>query len=83
MDNLPYWIGGVAIPLLIAWIGVLCKHMINDHAIELDLRVKQAFLEGETRGLNERISRLEDLADFGGPRVRTATYFDEPRRDPA
>ena len=64
LQTLAYILGGLCLPIILAMLGVQMKHMSNDHTIEIDVKTKQAFLEGEAKGLNERISRLEDIRDF-------------------
>lgn len=74
VQTLAYILGGLCLPIIIAMLGLLMKHMANDHSVEIDVKTKQAFLEGEQAGLNERISRLEDIRDFSEGRM--------PRRRP-
>ena len=69
LQTVAYILGGLCLPIILAMLGLLMKHMSSDHTIEIEVKQKQAFLEGEAKGLNERISRLEDIRDFADGRV--------------
>ncbi len=69
LQTVAYILGGLCLPIIIAMLGIQLKHMSNDHTIEIEIKTKQSFLEGEAKGLNERISRLEDIRDFSDGRV--------------
>lgn len=64
IQTLAYILGGLCLPVILGILTVLMRHMITDHTVEIEVKTKQAFLEGEAKGLNERISRLEDIRDF-------------------
>ncbi len=64
IQTIAYILGGLCLPIIVGMLGVLMQHMRADHTIEIEVKTKQSFLEGEAKGLNERISRLEDIRDF-------------------
>ena len=64
VQTIAYILGGLCLPIILGMLGLLMRHMSADHTIEIEVKQKQAFLEGEAKGLNERISRLEDIRDF-------------------
>lgn len=78
MPDIVYWVGGVAVPLVLAFMAAVIRHMVNVHSLEVDLRgkisatdlnlqVKTAYLEGNIQGLTSRVTRIEDMLDYGGP----------------
>lgn len=74
IQTIAYILGGLCLPIILGMLTLLMRHMAMDHTLEIEVKTKQAFLEGESKGLNERISRLEDIRDF-------TTQGIVPRRD--
>ena len=74
IQTIAYILGGLCLPIILGMLTLLMRHMAMDHTLEIEVKTKQAFLEGESKGLNERISRLEDIRDF-------TTQGIMPRRD--
>ena len=68
VQTLAYIMGGLCLPIILGMLGILMKHMSNDHEFEMKTVKAQAFLEGELAGLSERTKRLENSQDF--PAIR-------------
>lgn len=57
------WVRWVEAPVLLAMLGLLIRHVMSDHTVELAIKTAQARLEGKHEGLGARITRLEDIND--------------------
>lgn len=79
MDQLSLfdWVRWVEAPVLLGLLGILIKHVMNDHVVEIAIRTGQARQEGRLEGLHDRVNRLEEISD---DRYASA---DRPRRERA
>lgn len=57
------WAKFVEAPILIGMLGLLIRHQVQDHAVELDVKTKLAKQDGRMEGMGSRVTRLEDSND--------------------
>jgi hypothetical protein len=57
------WAKFVEAPVLLAMLGLLIRHQMQDHIVELEVKTTAARMDGRLDGMASRVTRLEDISD--------------------